>query len=168
MTRHPLYERWRSMIQRCTNPKNPNFRRYGGRGIRVCPAWRASFNQFVADVGVPADLTLTLDRINNDGHYEPGNVRWASRREQALNRFDARTLPYRGKQVRVVDLESLAGEAAGVFRARVFRLGWSVERALRTVPDQRFGRSKHAKNVHRKYTATPAVGAAVSMTGAKC
>lgn len=82
---HPLYETWQAMRQRCNNPNASNFNRYGARGIRVCPQWD-SFPQFVADVGPKPTPSHTLDRIDNDGNYEPGNVRWATPKAQAANR----------------------------------------------------------------------------------
>lgn len=79
------YKRWESIKQRCFNPKNPSYKNYGGRGITMCPAWVDSFLTFFADVG-ECPPGMSLDRINNDGNYEPGNVRWASRSEQQRNR----------------------------------------------------------------------------------
>jgi hypothetical protein len=82
----PEYEIWRSMIKRCENPNHHAYARYGGRGINVHPEWRTSFAAFLRDVGRRPSQDLSLDRINNDGDYEPGNVRWATAKQQANNR----------------------------------------------------------------------------------
>lgn len=79
-----------SMLARCYNPKNKHYRDYGGRGITVCAAWRESFEAFLADVGHKPHSGLSLDRINNDGNYEPGNVRWATATQQARNQRQRR------------------------------------------------------------------------------
>jgi hypothetical protein len=80
---------WTQMKQRCNNPKNPAWGSYGGRGIVVCAEWQASFANFFRDMGI-CPPGLSLDRINNDGNYEPGNCRWADRTMQANNRRPAR------------------------------------------------------------------------------
>lgn len=84
MSRTPIYKSWDGMIQRCRNPNATGYENYGGRGIKVCERW-LEFANFLADMGArPAHLTL--DRIDNDGNYEPSNCRWASRKQQQQNR----------------------------------------------------------------------------------
>lgn len=80
------YRRWTNMKTRCYNPNSEDYHNYGGRGIRVCDRWRKSFAAFYKDVGDPPRAGLTLDRERVDGDYEPGNVRWATAKQQANNR----------------------------------------------------------------------------------
>lgn len=79
------------MIDRCTRAKNRAYNRYGGRGITVCQEWRDSFEAFLRDVGPRPSASHSIDRINNEGNYEPGNVRWATWSTQRHNqtRHDA-------------------------------------------------------------------------------
>lgn len=81
----PEYIAWESMISRCENKKHLSWHDYGGRGIKVSPVWRKNYKQFLSDVGRRPTPNHTLDRKNNDGNYEPGNVRWATRSEQNAN-----------------------------------------------------------------------------------
>lgn len=105
--KHPLFNTWRSMVKRCHNPQHDKYRFYGARGVAVCARWRDSFHAFVEDVGEKPTPRHTLDRIDNDKGYEPGNCRWASRYEQYANRQSHRapyTVPLRGVTYLLTDL----------------------------------------------------------------
>ncbi len=80
------YRIWQNMLTRCGNPKATNYKDYGGRGITVCRQWAESFIAFLRDVGSRPSMAYSLDRINNDGNYEPGNVRWATQIQQQNNK----------------------------------------------------------------------------------
>ena len=94
--RHQIYKTWQGMNQRCSNPHNPKFPAYGGRGIKVCEAWVHSFAAFLADVGDRPSPGMSIDRINNDGNYEPGNVRWSDPTQQARNRRERKSENHQG------------------------------------------------------------------------
>jgi hypothetical protein len=87
LSKTPEYRVWAYMIQRCHNPNHQSFPYYGGRGISVCPEWQDGFEPFYAHAGPRPSPKHTLDRYpDNDGDYTPGNVRWATRKEQAANK----------------------------------------------------------------------------------
>lgn len=123
------YKSWRSMLQRCTRPRHNEFRLYGGRGIRVCERWRA-FENFLADMGERPSHQHSLDRIDNDGNYEPGNCRWATAKEQTRNRRVTRMLTFRGATRSLSDWAELIGMPRHTLHSRIVNYGWTAERAL--------------------------------------
>lgn len=122
------YSTWGSMKARCSNPKNPRFKRYGGRGIKVCDRWN-SFENFFSDMGARPE-GMTLERINNDGNYEPTNYRWATRKEQLQNTSRIRHLTYNGQTLSLADWARKIGINANTLTMRLNAYGWTVEKAL--------------------------------------
>lgn len=124
----PEYGQWRRMIQRCTDPNVPEYARYGGRGITVCTEW-LDFGQFLSDMGRRPDQKATLERLDNDRGYEPGNVRWATRKEQARNTATNHRLTFNDETLSMAEWSERTGVPYYRLRSRL-RYGWTVERAL--------------------------------------
>lgn len=99
-----LYQRWEAMIQRCCNQNSIGYHRYGGRGICVCSEWRNSFQAFADYVGQPPTPRHEIERINNNGNYEPGNVKWATHIEQNRNTRRNRVFTINGVTACVTEL----------------------------------------------------------------
>lgn len=123
---------WLSMKTRCEKEDSDKYHCYGGRGVRVCERWSNSFEAFLADMGPRPSLDYSLDRYpNNDGNYEPGNCRWATRFEQARNKRNTVNLTLEGQAMCLADWAKRIGIRRGTLRARINR-GWTHEKALTT------------------------------------
>ena len=117
------------MKQRCRNTNDPQFDYYGGRGIKVCERWLELFDNFYADMGARPSPKHSIDRINNDGNYEPGNCRWATAQEQATNRRNNVFIEYDGKTQHV----SAWAREIGVCDSTIYyrlKEGWPLEQVL--------------------------------------
>lgn len=133
----PEYRLYTSIKARCYNPNTAAYPRYGGRGIQMCKEWLASFERFVADVGRRPGPEYSLDRYpNNDGNYEPSNVRWATRQQQSLNRRSNHYLNAKGKKLTLSQWGDLTGISARIIWKRLQR-GWSAEDAVSVPPKSR-------------------------------
>jgi hypothetical protein len=125
----PEYSSYRNMLCRCEQPTTPNYSRYGGRGIAVCERWRSDFWAFREDMGPRPSSKHSIDRINGNGDYEPGNCRWATRREQGRNTQSNRLVEVGGK---AVTLAEAAEKAPVPYNTVLYRLkrGWTLDKAL--------------------------------------
>lgn len=132
-----IYRIWRSMRSRCTLPSYPSFNRYGGQGVTVCERWLNSFECFLADMGEPPSEDHSIDRFpNKEGNYEPGNCRWATRKEQNRNTRANVMLTYQGETLSMVEMAEKHGANYGRLQRRI-KAGWSVEAALLTAKGER-------------------------------
>jgi hypothetical protein len=127
------------MRDRCTNPANACFERYGGRGITVCDRWRDSFDDFFADMGMFPSRDHSIERIDNLGAYEPSNCRWATRTEQGANKRNNVRLTLNGRTQLISEWARELGIQRLTIRRRINDLGWTPERAL-TTPVQEPGK----------------------------
>jgi hypothetical protein len=126
------YEAWHSMKDRCLNPRHSAWREYGGRGIAVCERW-LRFENFLEDMG-EAPAGTTLDRVDNEGGYRPGNCRWATVKEQARNRRSNRLVTFEAVTKTLAEwCEELSLDYTLTWQ-RLYEMGWSVERALTSKP----------------------------------
>lgn len=130
-----MHKRWSNMIQRCTNANNSEYHNYGGRGIKVCSRWR-TFEYFLADMGEPPEGKTDLDRIDNNGDYEPNNCRWVSRSENLSNKRNNRNLTFEGRTQTMAQWSRELGINFKTLQLRI-KYGWSVEKALTQKVQQR-------------------------------
>lgn len=129
-TKTSIYRLWSMMLDRCRNPQNKRYARYGGRGITVCELWY-NFENFYDDMG-ERPVGKTLNRINNDGPYSPDNCEWASLKTQARNKSTNKLLTHEGKTQSLAAWAEELGIKRQTLSTRLYR-GWSVRSALNAV-----------------------------------
>ena len=137
MTKHgghslPEYRIWSGAKRRCFHPGTPYYKYYGGRGITMCDRWRHSFVSFYEDMGPRPSPTLTLERIDNNGPYEPGNCCWATRRQQRRNQRPRSSVTFRGATHTIWEWAHLFNLPPRTLWDRLKRYHWPVQRALTT------------------------------------
>lgn len=130
-TKSRAYSIWCSMRQRCNNENFKYFPYYGGRGIKVHDEWNASFEAFLRDMGEPP-MGYEIDRIDNNGHYEPGNCRWATRAEQQNNRRVNRFITHNGETLTIAEWSRRTGISRNTIDQRL-AANWSIDRVLAPV-----------------------------------
>ena len=126
------YRIWRSLFKRCYNPTNPYYDRYGGRGIEVDPRWFV-FKNFYADMG-DCPEGKSLERVNNDRNYWKGNCVWATHKQQARNTSTNTLITWQGQTHCIAEWADMYNITQSLLWQRLYRLGWSIERALTTPP----------------------------------
>lgn len=127
----PEYQSWHLMKWRCGNPSAVGYQYYGGRGISVCREWLESFETFYCDMGPRPTPKHSIDRIDNDGNYEPGNCRWATAKEQAHNRRNNHVITFNGETLCATEWSDRLGGGRNVVSRRI-KKGWSPEKAIST------------------------------------
>ena len=153
----PEYGAWKNLFGRCLNPNNAWYHRYGGRGIKVCERWadrRHGFRAFIEDMGPRPSPQHSLDREDNDGHYEPGNCRWATPAQQAENKIrsgrNGPTIVHEGKTLQEWADEIGVGKSAMKVRYRKLRAGVITSAQFKEAPA--VGRRRGLENRKAKRT----------------
>lgn len=129
MTGTLTYKTWRQIIRRCSEKAHIQYSDYGGRGITVCKRW-GKFENFLADMGERPTPKHSIDRINNNGNYEPGNCRWATKKQQQNNKSNNRILYFDGKSKTMTEWAEQVEMKVGTLYKRL-SMGWGIEKALK-------------------------------------
>lgn len=131
LTKSPEFYVWSSMKSRCSCPNSHRYENYGARGITVCDRWRNSFMNFLSDMGNRPSDRHTLERINNDGNYEPSNCKWATMQEQNLNKSSRVAITYKGTTMCIAEWARVLPLSKTAINNRLKR-GWSAEQIIET------------------------------------
>lgn len=132
LSRTPPYRVWVDLRRRCNDARRPDFYRYGGRGIKVCERWSV-FANFLADMGEKPGPEYSIERIDNDGNYEPSNCKWSTAAEQSNNRRSNQLISFRGQTKTITEFATQHGLKPGTLLGRI-KSNWDVELALTKAP----------------------------------
>lgn len=121
MSKSSEYKSWESMKARCNNPKSTKYSHYGARGIKICDRWNSSFENFLEDMGSKPTCKHSIDRIDPEGNYEPGNCRWSTNKEQSLNKRNTVKITYQGETLTFADWSIRTGISESKLRDRYYR-----------------------------------------------
>lgn len=133
MTGSRLYHTWNQLKGRCYNKSNNCYYRYGGRGIQVCDEWRNDFESFYNwSIQNGYNENLTIDRINNNGNYEPNNCRWATNKTQCRNRRTNVIVHYGGRDITLIELSEIVGLKYTTLHAR-YQKGYSIDDMIKPI-----------------------------------
>jgi len=158
LSKHYLYRTWYGMLRRCNNTKDKRYKDYGGRGILVCKKWE-DVKEFIKDVEPLYKKGLTLDRINNNGNYEPGNVRYITIKEQNNNKRNNILVEYKGKTQTLSQWADELKMCCSTLWYRLIRDKWSIEEAFKTPAKtliEFHGKSQTVKQWSKELGITPA------------
>lgn len=133
------YYTWQAMKRRCSSPSDKRYEDYGGRGISVCTRWQESYEAFLADMGLPPSKSHQIERLDNDGDYEPGNCEWVLREQNGRNKRNNRVIEADGRSLTLVEWAEDTGLKREAIAARLKR-GWTPEEALNLTPRKRWSR----------------------------
>jgi len=126
-----LYNVWRGILKRCNNPNNHAYENYGGRGIKICEQWEHSYEKFMKwSFENGYEEGLSIDRIDNDGNYEPSNCRWVTASEQSRNKRDNVLITYKGKTYCMTDWAKIIGINVDTLWRRINEYGFSAKEAV--------------------------------------
>lgn len=130
MSKTDTYDIYCGIIKRTENSKSSGFKYWGGRGIKMCPRWRESFQSFLDDMGPRPSKKHTLDRINNNGNYEPGNCRWVTMKVQNNNSRHCNFITYKGKTKTISQWAEELKIHRTTLSARIVVNKWPIEKAF--------------------------------------
>lgn len=161
---YKCYYTWQAMKRRCNNPRDKRYDDYGGRGIKVCERWSSSYEAFLEDVGLPPSDKHQIDRINNDGDYEPSNCRWVDRVQNARNKRNTRLISAFGESLTLAEWSERSGILQKTIEMRIKR-GMTPEEAI-TSAKRLPGKVRRISTPHGEFESlsecSRALGVAVS------